>query len=81
MSGIFVSRAPAGLPRCKRCGRPFKPRKEGQEYGPRCVLKLAGQVELDNQALVSGKVLRRKTSPDGVIECRDEKDEVTAVIV
>lgn len=22
--------------KCKRCGKPFMPRKEGQEYGPKC---------------------------------------------
>lgn len=58
MSGIFVSRAPLGLPRCARCKRPFKPKKEGDKYGPRCAMHLAGQVELDSMALVSGKVLK-----------------------
>lgn len=66
------------MPRCKRCGREFTPKKEGQEYGPVCARKLAGQVELDSMALVSGKVLRK---PADVIEVRDGKGNVTTVIV
>ncbi len=48
--------------RCARCKRAFRAKKEGQIYGPKCARKLAGQVQLDSMALVSGKVLRKKTS-------------------
>jgi hypothetical protein len=43
--------------KCLRCNRPFIIRKEGQQYGPKCARMLAGQVQLDSQALVSGVVL------------------------
>lgn len=42
---------------CKRCGKRIIVKTPGQEYGPVCARKLAGQVRLDSMALVSGKVL------------------------
>lgn len=81
MTGIFVSRAPAGRPKCKRCGRPFTATKEGQEYGLKCARMLAGQVQLDSQALVTGKVLTKGKKVDEPIYVKDKKGEVTAVII
>lgn len=34
-----------GRRRCKRCRKMFLPRKEGQEYGPTCARKVAGNIE------------------------------------
>jgi hypothetical protein len=64
MAGIFYSKSRAGLPKCKRCGRPFEPRKEGDEYGPKCARKMAGKVQLGSMALVSGKVLHPQHKKD-----------------
>ncbi len=51
MSGIFVSRAPAGEKRCARCHRPFTPRKEGDRYGPACAKKVTNtRIEIRNTA-------------------------------
>jgi hypothetical protein len=50
--------------KCGRCGLQFTPKKEGDKYGPTCARKLAGQVQLDSMALVSGKVLRKRPHPD-----------------
>jgi hypothetical protein len=36
MTGIFVSRAPTGKPRCARCHKHFTPKKEGDRYGSSC---------------------------------------------
>lgn len=55
ISIIFTSRR---KPLCLRCHRPFTPTTEGQKYGSKGARKLAGQVELDSMALVSGKVLK-----------------------
>jgi len=44
MTGIFVSRAPLGMSRCARCHRYFKPRKEGDRFGPRCAAKEAASI-------------------------------------
>lgn len=54
---------PRGI--CKLCGRRIIIRKVGQEYGRVCARKLAGQIEIDSQVLVSGKVLHKK--PDANI--------------
>jgi hypothetical protein len=70
MSGIFVSKAPLGRPRCARCKRPFKPKKDGDRYGPRCARKLADQVELDSMTLISGKVLHNRK------ECAEKKKDL-----
>lgn len=56
--------------KCKRCHRNIIIHKEGQEYGPKCARILAGQVQLDSQALVSGKVLRRTKAPQKERKCR-----------
>ena len=49
MSSIFVSKAPAGLLRCARCKRFFKPKKEGDRYGPKCAVKQANDhIEVKN---------------------------------
>lgn len=53
------------LERCKRCGRRFRMIKEGQEFGPKCARKMAVQLTL----------------PDGTIEVRDAKGELTAGII
>ena len=47
-----------GRRECRRCHRMFLPKKPDDMYGPTCARKLAGQVELDSMALVSGKVLK-----------------------
>ena len=49
MTGIFVSRAPAGRPRCARCHRPFTPKHEGDRYGPTCARKIAGKPDPECQ--------------------------------
>jgi len=64
MSGIFTAAATPNKPKCARCGRPFAPKKEGDRYGEKCTRILAGQVMLDSNALVSGKVLRKRTFKD-----------------
>ncbi len=63
MSIFSAAHTTDGKRKCLRCGRPFVPRKEGQHYGPKCALKLAGQTEIDSQALVSGKVLPARKMP------------------
>lgn len=47
MSGIFVSRAPAGKPRCARCHRPFTPKHEGDRYGQTCAKIVAAMQTLE----------------------------------
>jgi len=46
------------LGRCKRCNRIIKIRTPGQEYGRVCARRMAGQISLESQALVSGIVLK-----------------------
>ncbi len=36
----------SGQSKCKRCGHRFKPRKEGQEFGPTCARKVAMNQQL-----------------------------------
>jgi hypothetical protein len=72
MSGIFTAKATATKARCARCGLLFTPKKVGDKYGPICARKLAGQVQLDSQMLVSGKVLRRESHAELVERCRRE---------
>ncbi len=57
--------AESGMSKCKRCGRWFQPKSPDQEYGPVCARKMAGQAVMQ----------------DGIIEVRDKKGELTAVIV
>ncbi len=66
---------------CKRCGRPFTPTKEGQEYGEKCLRKMAGQTMLQDRYVVPPRKRRHKKASADVIECRNEKGEVTAVII
>lgn len=80
MTGIFVSRAPAGRPRCARCHRPFTPKNPDDRYGQKCARKLAGQIQLDSQVLISGKVLRKRNTQDEPIIIRDIDGEVREVI-
>lgn len=47
---------------CKRCGRPFTPEKEGQEYGEKCMRKMAGQTMLQDRYVVPPRKKRRKKS-------------------
>lgn len=51
------------MTKCTRCGKEFTQKTPDQIYGPVCARKLAGQVQIDSQALVSGKVLRKKKAP------------------
>jgi len=67
--------------RCLRCGRPFVLKRMTDQYGPKCAMKLAGQVQLDSMVLVSGKVLRKGKEKSVPIYIKDEKGEVTAVIL
>ena len=67
--------------RCFRCNRIFKLTKEGQEYGEKCLRKMAGQTMLMDRYVVPPRKRRHKKPAAEVIECRDEKGEVTAVIV
>ena len=55
---------------CKRCGRAILLDMPGKEYGSVCGRKLAGQVQLDSQALVSGKVLHKKETVQEHRICR-----------
>ena len=60
---IFSGRNPdATWGKCERCKKPMIIRKEGQKYGRRCARILAGQVELDSNALVSSVVLRKRSA-------------------
>lgn len=43
---------PSGQSKCKRCGRYFQPKKEGQEYGEKCLRKMAGQTVLSSRFVV-----------------------------
>lgn len=56
--------------RCKRCGLQIIIRKPGQEYGRVCARKLAGQVQIDSQAVVSGKVLHKTETEQEHRKCR-----------
>jgi predicted amidophosphoribosyltransferase len=58
MTDISILMTSGRKPLCARCRRPFTPKKEGDKYGPRCAAKLAGQIQLDSMALISGKVLK-----------------------
>lgn len=42
-----------GRRQCKRCRKMFLPRKEGQEYGPKCARKMAGQGALDDRTAIA----------------------------
>lgn len=81
MTGIFASIPVAGKQRCARCGRPITPKKAGDLYGPKCARILAGQISLDSQTLVSGKVQRKRKEQSVPIYVKGEKGEVTAVIL
>ena len=66
---------------CRRCGRPFTPTKSDQVYGEKCLRIMAGQTMLQDRYVVPPRKKRLKRVAIDVIECRDEKGEVTAVIV
>lgn len=66
---------------CKRCGKGFTPTTEDQEYGVLCRRKMAGQTMLMDRYVVPPRKRRHKKASAEVIECRDEKGEITAVIV
>jgi len=65
MVGMALKIQESGQSKCKRCGRWFQPKEPDQEYGPICSKKMAGF---------------RKLS-DAIIEVRDRKGDITAVIV
>ncbi len=44
--------------RCRRCRRTFTIRKEGQQYGPKCEQKVAGQIDLDGRDVIPGQEVR-----------------------
>jgi len=81
MTGIFAKQPVAGRPRCARCKRPFTPHKDGDLYGPTWARKMAGQVELDHQVLVSGVVLHKGKEKSVPIYVKGETGEITAVII
>ena len=66
---------------CRRCGRPFTPTKSDQVYGEKCLRIMAGQTVLQDRYVVPPRKKRIKRVSVDVIECRDEKGEVTAVII
>lgn len=66
---------------CKRCTRPFTPKNPDQEFGEKCLRKMAGQTVLQGRYVVPPRKKRNKKTAAEVIECRDEKGEITAVIV
>jgi hypothetical protein len=70
-----------GYRRCFRCNRFFTPTKEGQEYGEKCLRKMAGQTMLQDRYVVPPRKRRHKKAAAAVIEIKDEKGQVTAVIV
>lgn len=46
--------------RCRRCHRHFTPTKEGQEYGEKCMRKMAGQTMLQDRYVVPPRKRRHK---------------------
>jgi hypothetical protein len=59
--------------KCQRYQREFTPKNDVQVYGPTCARKLAGQIQLDSMALISGKVLRKGKEVDEPIYVKGEK--------
>lgn len=45
---------------CRRCGRPFTTTKPDQEYGEKCLRKMAGQTMLLDRYVVPPRKKRRK---------------------
>lgn len=45
---------------CRRCGRPFTPTKAGQEFGEKCMRKMAGQTMLQDRYVVPPRKKRIK---------------------
>jgi hypothetical protein len=81
MSDDWKLKPPRTKSLCARCHRSFTPKKQGDRYGPTCARKLAGQIQLDGIALVSGKILKKGKCVDVPIYVQGEKGEVVAVIV
>ena len=50
----------SGQSKCRRCGRPFTPTKEGQMYGEKCLRIMAGQTMLQDRYVVPPRKKRRK---------------------
>jgi len=48
---------------CLRCKRPFTPTKAGQEYGEKCLRKMAGQTMLMDRYVVPPRKRRHKKAP------------------
>lgn len=81
MSGIFALKPPAGRPRCARCRKPFTP-KGDEIWGPTCARKMHAQLTIDKiDEGLTPEQLEDEGLASPVIEVKDEKGEVTAVII
>lgn len=69
------------MPRCKRCGRQFTPKTEGQEYGPKCAKYYKVEVMGELRLLPSKDDMHKKNPEIIPIYVRGEKGEVAAVIL
>lgn len=67
--------------KCLRCGRPFVQKRPIDQYGPKCKRIMAGQTVLLDRYVVPPRKKRNKKTAAEVIEYRDEKGDITAVIV
>jgi len=81
MTGIFVSRVTVGMPRCARCKRPYTPRFQGDKYGKKCARIVARQIDVSALDHVSRTDAGGEPEKTGVIEVRNAKGEITAVLV
>lgn len=50
----------SGQSKCKRCGRWFTPKSPDQEYGEKCMRKMAGQTVLQDRYVVPPRKKRIK---------------------
>lgn len=79
---IFSGRNPnATWGTCARCGHPMIIRKEGQKYGRVCAKKMATQTYLSALDRVDATDAGGEPGNADIIEVKNEKGEVTAVIV
>lgn len=66
---------------CLRCTRLFTPTRADQQYGEKCLRVLAGQKKLPDGFVMPPRKRRHKKAAAEVIECRNEKGQITAVII
>ena len=66
---------------CRRCGRPFTPRKSDQAYGEKCLRIMAGQTVLQDRYVVPPRKKKTKKGTLADMEVMIEKGKVVEVIV